>query len=290
MTKFMPRLLLSAILLSGCASLPEGTERSEKDPWESYNRAVHAFNDTVDRAVLRPVAQGYRTITPDPVETGVSNFFDNITYPVVIVNQFLQGDFGDGVRDTGRFLFNTIFGIGGIFDPATHIGLEENSEDFGQTLGVWGVPQGPYLVLPFLGPSTVRDTFGTYADSEMDPSLRFLDSPEKYYLLGLRIIDLRAQLLDIDSQLTNTFDPYAFLRDAYLQRREYQVHDGNLQQNTDFYDDLYDDLYEPEDMEEVPPPDDGLDEDDGAEKPDAADPAMEGGEAAQDSSGGDVQP
>ncbi len=269
MTKFMPRLLLSAILLSGCASLPEGTERSEKDPWESYNRAVHAFNDTVDRAVLRPVAQGYRTITPDPVETGVSNFFDNITYPVVIVNQFLQGDFGDGARDTGRFLFNTVFGIGGIFDPATGVGLEEHNEDFGQTLGAWGVPAGPYFVLPFLGPSTVRDSIGTYADSEIDPMLFYVESPEKYYLLGLRIINLRAQLLDVDSQLNNTFDPYAFLRDAYLQRREYLVNDGSLQQNTDFYDDLYDDLYEFDDAEEAPVSEEKSGEDGTAPVPDA---------------------
>lgn len=253
MKKFTPcALLLTTMLLPACASIPEDAERSDKDPWESYNRAVHAFNDTVDRAVLRPVAKGYRAITPDPVERGVSNFFDNITYPVVVINQFLQGDFGDGARDAGRFLFNTIYGLGGIFDPATGIGLEENSEDFGQTLAVWGVPDGPYLVLPFLGPSTVRDSIGTYADGQLDPSLYYLESPERYYLLGLRIIDLRAQLLDVDSQLQNTFDPYAFLRDAYLQRREYQVHDGNLQQNTDFYDDLYDF----ENMEDVPPPED----------------------------------
>ncbi|HEX7046549.1 MAG TPA: VacJ family lipoprotein [Gammaproteobacteria bacterium] len=268
MAKFMPRALLLTVLLSGCASLPENTERSEKDPWEPYNRAVYNFNDAVDRAVLRPVAKGYRAVTPDPVERGVSNFFDNLTYPIVAVNQFLQGDFGDGMRDTGRFLFNTIFGLGGIFDPATGIGLEENSEDFGQTLGVWGVPEGPYFVLPFLGPSTVRDSVGTYVDSEMDPSLYYVESPEKYYLLGLRIIDLRAQLLDVDSQLENTYDPYTFLRDAYLQRREYLVHDGNLQRNTDFYDDLYNF----EDMEDtVPPSEDTASENDesGSTEPDS---------------------
>lgn len=268
MAKFMPRALLLTVLLSGCASLPEDTERSEKDPWEPYNRAVYNFNDAVDRAVLRPVAKGYRAVTPDPVERGVSNFFDNLTYPIVAINQFLQGDFGDGARDTGRFLFNTIFGLGGIFDPATGVGLEENSEDFGQTLGVWGVPEGPYFVLPFLGPSTVRDSVGTYVDSEMDPSLYYVESPEKYYLLGLRIIDLRAQLLDVDSQLENTYDPYTFLRDAYLQRREYLVHDGNLQRNTDFYDDLYDF----EDMEDVPPPpgeDDGESDEPGSTEPDS---------------------
>lgn len=235
------RLLLIALLLPGCASLPEGTERSEQDPWERYNRAVYSFNDAVDTAVLRPVAKGYRAVTPDPVEHGVTNFFNNLAYPVVILNQFLQGDFGDGAKDTGRFLFNTVVGVAGIFDPATSIGLERNNEDFGQTLAVWGVPAGPYFVLPFLGPSTVRDTVGTYADSEADPLFNRIDSPERYYLLGLRIVDLRAQLLDVDSQLRSAYDPYTFMRDAYLQRREYLVHDGEVPQQ-DYYDDIYDDL------------------------------------------------
>lgn len=240
------------LLLSGCASLPEGTERSENDPWERYNRAVFAFNDSVDKAVLRPVAKGYRAVTPDPVEHAVSNFFDNLTYPLVILNQFLQGDFGDGARDTGRFLFNTVYGLGGIFDPATTIGLEQNNEDFGQTLAVWGVPDGPYFVLPFLGPSTVRDTAGTWVDSELDPMFEVFGEPEKYWLLGLRIVDLRAQLLDFDSQLNATYDPYTFMRDAVLQRRQYLIHDGNPPLTDDYYDDLYEGFDDFEDFEEPP--------------------------------------
>lgn len=248
--RHLPRLLVALLILPGCATLPEGSERSDKDPWERYNRAMHSFNDTVDRAVLKPVAKGYRAITPDPVEHGVTNFFNNLAYPLVILNQFLQADFGEGAHDTGRFLFNTIFGLGGIFDLATGVGLEAHNEDFGQTLAVWGIPDGPYLVLPFLGPSTVRDTVGTYGDSEADPMFDYLDEPEKYYALGLRIVDLRAQLLDFDSQLESTYDPYAFMRDAYLQRREYLIHDGNPPRSDDYYDDLYEDIEEFEDVED----------------------------------------
>ncbi len=245
--------LLLLLLLSACASLPEGSKRSDKDPWERYNRAMFEFNDAVDKAVLRPVAKGYRAITPDPVERSITNFFDNLAYPLVIVNQFLQGDFRDGFRDTGRFLFNSVYGLGGLFDPATGVGLEKNNEDFGQTLGVWGVPNGPYVVLPLIGPSTVRDSIGTYADSQGDPMWELFGDPERYYLLGLRIIDIRAQLLDFDSQLDATYDPYTFMRDAVLQRREYLVHDGNPPQQD--YDDLYDDLYEDiEDFEDDPAP------------------------------------
>ena len=247
------RALLLLLLLgtSGCATLPEGTERSEKDPWERYNRTVYNFNDTIDKAVLRPVAKGYRAVTPDPVEHGISNFFSNLTYPVVVINQFLQGDVGDGFRDTGRFIVNSVVGLGGIFDPATHIGLEANNEDFGQTLAVWGVPAGPYFVLPFLGPSTVRDAAGTYADTEISPVFEYFEEPDRYYLLGLRVVDLRAQLLDLDSQLGNTYDPYTFMRDAFLQRREYLVNDGSMPQQ-DYYDDIYDDFESFDDFEELP--------------------------------------
>ena len=263
MAKLVLRILLPlSLLLSACATLPEGTERSEKDPWERYNRAMHGFNDAVDRAVLRPVAKGYRAITPDPVEQGISNFFENLAYPLVIVNQFLQGDFREGFSDTGRFLFNTVYGLGGIFDPATGVGLEQHNEDFGQTLGVWGIPNGPYLVLPLLGPSTVRDTVGTYADSQEDLMWELFEEPDRYYLLGLRIVDVRAQLLDFDSQLSSTYDPYTFMRDAVLQRREYLVHDGNPPQAN--YDDLYDDLYdEMEEFDESAPADDGAQDDSG---------------------------
>lgn len=247
--------LFATLLMGGCATLPEGSTPSEKDPWERYNRTMHSFNQAVDRSVLRPVAKGYRTVTPDPVEHAVSNFFSNLSYPIVVVNQFLQGDFKEGASDLGRFLFNSVIGVGGLFDPATSIGLEQHDEDFGQTLAVWGVPQGPYLVLPFLGPSTLRDSVGTYADSQVNPLFETFGDPEQYYLLGLKIVDLRAQLLGLDSQLDAVYDPYAFLRDAYLQRREYQVHDGSLPQPQDYYDDLYDDLESFDDFDTEAPQD-----------------------------------
>lgn len=265
--------LLSVLLLAGCATLPEGSERSDKDPWEGYNRAVYRFNDAIDEAVLRPAAQGYRAITPDPVEHGISNFFSNLGYPVVILNQFLQGDFADGARDTGRFLLNSVIGLGGIFDPASSLGLESHNEDFGQTLAVWGVPSGPFLMLPFLGPSTVRDGVGTYADAQVNPLYRKIERPERYWLIGLQVIDLRAQLLDVDSQLKNAYDPYAFMRDAYLQRREYLVNDGSLPQDQDYYDDLYEDFEDFEDFEE-PAADDG---DNSGREPDAPPAGEDGG-------------
>lgn len=246
-----PRILLiglAVVAFTGCASLPENTERSEQDPWERYNRAMYQFNDAVDRAVLKPVAKGYRAITPDPVEQGVSNFFSNLSYPLVIVNQLLQGDFLDALSDTGRFLVNSTIGVGGIFDPATHFGLEANNEDFGQTLGRWGVPSGPFVVLPFLGPSTVRDTGALAADFQYDPMVQLFDEPERYYVWALGIVNMRAELLDLDAQLQSAYDPYAFIRDAYLQRREYLVHDGNPPLDEDYYDDLYEDFDSFEDM------------------------------------------
>lgn len=250
MTKAASRILvLSLLILTGCASLPEGTQRSEQDPWERYNRAAYQFNDAIDQAVLRPVAKGYRAVTPDIIEYGIGNFFNNLSYPVVFVNQFLQGDFKAGLFDTTRFIVNSTIGLAGLFDPATHIGLPANNEDFGQTLAVWGVPKGPYLVLPFLGTSTVRDAGGTYVDFQINPAIDYFETPDRYYLYALRIVDLRAQLLDIDSQLRTTYDPYTFMRDAYLQRRDYLVKDGKVEQQ-DYYDDIYEDFEEFEDFDE----------------------------------------
>lgn len=220
-------LALCCLLVTGCASTPAG-RTDPRDPFERVNRAVFRFNDAVDRTVARPVARAYRRVTPDPVETGVSNFMDNITYPIVIVNDLLQGKFAAAARDTGRFLLNTTLGVAGVFDPATAVGLEENDEDFGQTLGVWGVPPGPYLMLPFLGPSTVRDGIGRIADEYSDPRNYIERDAVRYSILALRVVDTRARLLDADAALDRAFDRYAFVRNAYLQRREYLVRDGDV--------------------------------------------------------------
>lgn len=244
-------IAIALLALNACATLPEGTQRSEQDPWESYNRAMYQFNDSVDRAILRPAAKGYQAITPDPVETGIRNFFNNLGYPIVIINQFLQGKFIDGSKDLGRFLFNSTAGIGGLFDPASLIGLEKHEEDFGQTLVVWGVPQGPYFVLPFLGPSTITATIGMAADYQIDPAYHLTDDESaQYALTALNVVQLRAQFLSLDEQLSSAFDPYSFMREAYLQNREYRIHDGNPPQD-EYYDDLYEDFETFDD--ELPP-------------------------------------
>lgn len=279
-------VLLSLLTLQACASLPEGTQRSEDDPWERYNRAIYTFNDAVDSAILRPTAKGYRYITPDPVEQGISNFFSNLGTPLVALNQFLQADFVEGFSDLGRFLINSTIGIGGLFDPATEIGLVDHNEDFGQTLAVWGIPSGPYLQLPLLGPSTLRDTFGVLGDSQIEPLYQYIDEPEKYYLIVLNVINQRAQLLSLDERLSAAYDPYTFLRDAYLQRREFLIHDGNPPVDDAYYDDLYEDFDDFEDYDDPATGEDAL-PDEVPEDIDSPPPAEEQDQTAGDGESGD---
>jgi len=215
--------------LSGCATTGAERPKDPKDPFENANRAIYKFNDAVDRATLKPIAKGYKRITPEWFRRGVGNFFSNLQYPATIVNQLLQGKPGAAARDTGRLLMNTVLGLGGVLDPATSVGLDKNDEDLGQTLGVWGVPSGPYVVMPFLGPTTVRDTPSTVAETFLDP-LTYADVQWEV-MWGLRavdIVDSRAQLLTLEPLLERTFDPYAFVRNAFLQRREYHVRDGDV--------------------------------------------------------------
>ncbi|MCG8435004.1 MAG: VacJ family lipoprotein, partial [Gammaproteobacteria bacterium] len=191
------RLLLSAVclaFLAGCAA-PE--KRTPGDPLEPFNRAMFKFNDAVDRAVIKPVAKGYAK-TPKPFRKGVNNFFSNLSAPVTIINNFLQGKFKKAFSDTGRFLMNSTIGLFGIFDPASRVGLARHREDFGQTLGAWGVPSGPYLVIPFLGPSTVRDGIAGFADRRVDPLIQHIDTPERYYAIALKAVDIRADFLDAE--------------------------------------------------------------------------------------------
>lgn len=229
------RISLAALLLlflSGCATQAP-TRVDPRDPWERMNRATYAFNDKVDRAVLKPVARGYRKVTPHVVQLGVSNFFNNVSYPTVMVNDLLQGRFTPLVRDTGRLLINTTIGIGGLFDPATPMGFEKNDRDFGQTLGVWGVKTGPYLVIPFLGPSDVRDGVGKAGDVFSDPRHYISSNYWSYGLWALGFVDARAHLLDVEGALQGAYDPYAFVRNAYLQHREFKVRGGNTQGEED---------------------------------------------------------
>jgi phospholipid-binding lipoprotein MlaA len=224
MRKTLLLLLACLTLLCGCATT--GTE--PRDPWEHTNRQVFAFNDYVDAKVLKPVATGYQKVVPGFAREGVNNFFDNIEDVGTSINNFLQGKPGHGLSDAARFLVNTVFGVAGLWDVATPLGLEKHNEDFGQTLGVWGVESGPFVVLPFLGPSSARDAPARF----VDPSWYWGDyvHPESLYwgFWTLDKIRIRANLLQAESVLEGAaLDRYTFIRDAWLQRRRSQVYDGN---------------------------------------------------------------
>lgn len=218
--------LAMLVMLAGCAGRVAVEDRHPDDPWEGFNRGVFAFNDTLDRAVLKPVARGYRWATPQPVQTGVGNFFSNLGEIRTTLNSLLQGKPGNAGRSTSRFLLNTTVGIAGLWDVATPMGITAEREDFGQTLGVWGVGEGPYLVLPLLGPSTVRDTGGLPLDMVTYPVYYVENDKVRYGLTALRIVDVRAGLLDQEELIQG--DRYTFIRDAYLQRRRFEVSDGEL--------------------------------------------------------------
>jgi phospholipid-binding lipoprotein MlaA len=217
-------LSLCLVLLCGCATLPPGSKRDARDPWERVNRATYRFNDKFDKAIARPVARGYRKVTPQLVQTGIHNVFDNADTTIVIVNDLLQGQFRAFVNDSTRLLVNSTIGIGGLFDPATAAGLDKNDRDFGQTLGKWGLRPGPYFVIPFLGPSDVRDTFGRVADTYTTPRTYIGNVYWRYGVWLLDKVDERARFLDTSQLLDQAYDPYAFLRNAYLQNRDFKVH------------------------------------------------------------------
>jgi phospholipid-binding lipoprotein MlaA len=224
-------LAVLMLALAGCATTAapqRAREPSKGDPLERMNRATFNFNQKLDRAVLRPVVKVYRKVTPKVVRTGISNFYANAKYPVVIVNDVLQGKFVPAFSDTGRFVMNTTIGIAGLLDPATAVGLDVNDEDFGQTLGKWGMHPGPYIVVPALGPFTLRDGFGALADTYAQPTHYLSSSNTRYGLLAGELLDRRSRLTETDAILDRTGDPYAFVRSAYLQRREYLVRDGAL--------------------------------------------------------------
>ncbi|WP_205620000.1 VacJ family lipoprotein [Dasania marina] len=190
-----------------------------RDPWESLNRKVFVFNDTADRYVLAPVARGYRAVTPDPVETGISNVFSNFLEITTIANDLLQFEFARAGADTGRFLINSTIGILGIFDVASKVGLEKHDQDFGLTLAAWGLDSGPYVVLPMIGPSTLRDGFGVVVDgATSDYSNELNHIRTRNQVKAAQIVDKRASLLKAEDLLSG--DRYIFIRDVYLQRRD----------------------------------------------------------------------
>lgn len=216
-------------LLTGCA-----TTQNPQDPLEGYNRAVFRFNDAVDRTVLKPTATAYKNVTPSFMQTGVNNFFGNLSDAWSAVNNLLQGKGQAGMGDVTRVAVNSTFGIFGLLDIASEAGIPKHNEDFGQTLGVWGVPSGPFLMLPVLGPSTVRDTAALPADIGGD--IWKYKQPENWRNIGaaIRVVDKRATLLDAVNLLEEAaLDRYEFIRDGYMQRRQSQVYDGNVPRQAD---------------------------------------------------------
>lgn len=215
-------LVLSLSFLGGCATT------NPRDPLEPMNRAIYSFNDGVDQAIFKPLAEGYRAVLPTFARTGISNFFANINDVLIALNNLLQGKIVSAVSDLGRVVVNTTIGVLGFMDFATDFGLEKHNEDFGQTLGWWGVGDGTYLMLPVMGPSNVRDAVGRFVDYRLDPITYVESMRARNVLWGVRLISQRADLLDTSKIIdAAALDPYEFLRDAYLQRRRNLVHDGS---------------------------------------------------------------
>lgn len=236
---FKGRLLLSSLaistVLAGCASTTP--ELKQDDPWQGWNRGTQSFNDDVDGAVLKPLAKGYLKVTPDPVDQGITNFFSNLNDIGVTVNDLLQLKVTQGGMDAGRFLINTTVGVVGLFDIAKMVDLPKHNEDFGQTLGFWGVPSGPYLVLPFMGPSSPREAVGSVGDALLNPltytfvfagggaAISAINAGAK----AVDVTDTRAGLLTTEKIIDEaSTDRYGFIKSSYQQRRENLVHDGNV--------------------------------------------------------------
>ena len=219
----IPAVILLSFTLLGCA-----TNGDPRDPLEPLNRGIYKFNDVVDNAVIKPVATGYKEVMPNPVRTAIGNFFSNLDDVLVLLNDLLQFKFEQAASDFSRLAWNTTIGIAGLIDVATPMELPKRNEDFGQTLGYWGVGNGPYLVLPFFGPSTLRDTVGLAVDTHYDPVWQHKPVDERNSAVAIHSIDARSRLFEAETVLDEAaIDRYVFLRDAYLQRRRGLVYDGN---------------------------------------------------------------
>ena len=222
-----PSLLMALLIVSLTYIAPATAQdqATEQDPWEGFNRKMFAFNEVLDGYILRPLAVGYRAVLPDPVETGVDNVFLNLRELTNVFNDVLQWKWDKAANDTARFLINSTVGIAGVFDVAGHFGLLRNDgEDFGQTLASWGVGQGPYMMLPILGPSTLRRTVAIPLDIDTVPILQIRDNTLRNTVVGVRFVALRAQLLPFDETISG--DRYLFIREAYLQNRAFLINDG----------------------------------------------------------------
>ena len=244
-------VLAFTVLLGGCAmqqpaAAPE--DRSPADPWEPLNRQIHAFNQTVDRFSFKPLAKGYEALFPDTMRLGINNFSRNLLGPLFIVNNLLQGKFRRSLSETGRFLANSTWGVLGFVDVGKDLGLETYREDFGETLAVWGVPDGPYVVVPILGPRTLRDAAMIPLNFAADPGYYIDDDAARWSLYLVRAVDARAELFTAEVLLEGSLDRYLTLRESYLQRRRFLIFDGELPAGEDIYDDL-EDFEDPEDFE-----------------------------------------
>jgi phospholipid-binding lipoprotein MlaA len=219
-------MLLVASIMCGCATT---AARDPRDPWEGFNRGVTSFNNAADAAVIKPVAKVYMKVVPSPVRTGVNNFFGNVGDIGVMFNNLLQGKINNAASDFGRLSMNTTFGVFGLIDVASQLGIPKHDEDFGQTLGRWGIGSGAYLVLPLLGPSTLRDGIATIPSAYLNPITYVNDNTTRWSLIGLGTVNTRANLLKATNILEEAaLDKYIFTRDAFLQRRLQRVYDGNV--------------------------------------------------------------
>jgi len=230
-------LLLIAFFATACTSIPPD-QRVESDPWERVNRPIHNVNTAFDNGLTKPIAKGYRAVLPGPIRKGVSNFFRNLATPRSIVNNLLQGKPSRGLSEFGRLLFNSSLGIGGLIDVAAISGMEEYREDFGQTAAVWGVPDGPFVMLPLLGPQTLRDAIMLPVNIYADPLYHYENSSVRTKLYVLGLIDIRYRLLPASKFLDESEDPYVTTRESYLQNREYEVYDGDPPMDDDFFDEF----------------------------------------------------
>ena len=218
-------VIAATVILSGCASL---TSQEENDPLEIVNRGIYEFNEAADESVIEPIAKAYQFVTPETIDNSVTNFFSNLDDIVVFMNDVLQLKFNQALSDGGRVIVNTTIGLLGLVDMATDMGLPKHNEDFGQTLGAYGLGTGPYIVLPILGPSTLRDSVGLYGDMFVEPIQQLNDSSGMWTVIALKGIDTRADLISAKKILDQaSLDPYEFMRSGYFQRREYLIYDGN---------------------------------------------------------------
>ena len=241
-------LVLAALVclqLGACATQPTAADgsklaRSPADPWEPLNRPIHTFNAAVDGVSLRLLAKGYQKVVPAFMRRGVGNFSRNLRAPLHIINNFLQGKIGSGFKQTGRFVMNTTFGIGGLMDVAADAGIDVEIEDFGQTLAVWGVPDGPFVSIPFFGPRTLRDATMIPLNFLADPLLYYDNASVRDKVYLVRLIDVRARLLPGSAVIRAAYDPYLALREAYLQHRRYVIYDGDPPEDDDFYEEFLD--------------------------------------------------